>query len=253
MHNNHHRDQRASHIFPASFTPNHYLGHLPEEHPRRIAEAKNLTIVTQFHRYVIEILAFTFSTNIVELNNAIGQSKTPSVVSILSPTEQQDLLCIATVIKLLCIKSRKNEWNTTSQYDRDLVWNAICGPACASHIREDFALDLVASYGDHRCEPTLHDRSLLLHWRPTGWNFWKLSNWSNFPLALQSHARVIGLVAPNESVRLILGRSQEKFQQKRGYGNMTIGFDWPPVRVGFEELATQLSETDSCWLEFLVV
>jgi hypothetical protein len=183
----------------------------------------------QLRRYLIEILVFTLSVNIEELDDALGTTDAQKAekvqepgqarkTSTLSDQEKSDLYELATVIQRLHRKAATNCWNTTYQTDRDLVKRAVTdvsggfGHCDALRVDCAFALDIISTYADHRCNPTLWTKTHLGRWTTN----WMQRGQPDFERSIAAHAKLIGDVSPNEPSRFVLGGAQEEFQLKWG-------------------------------------
>lgn len=132
--------------------------------------------------------------------------------------------------KRLQKKCAANEWLTTAEKDRDAVCDAVIVSSKSFDLCPAYVLDLISTYADHGCKPELWNYTLIAHWSPTGWKFFKYLTWQYLSWSIVSHAHVIEKVSMSEEYMMVLESGIEKFQSQKGL-RYRLGWDGRRWRV----------------------
>ncbi len=128
---------------------------------------------------------------------------------------------------------------TTAEKDRDTVHDAAIAPSRSFSLCPAYILDGISTYADHGCKPELWNHTLIVHWSPTGWKFFKYMTWQYLRWSIVSHAHMIEMVSMTAECRMWLRGGLEQFQSQRGLRDLEdlpVGIE-VPVRVGWREVA----------------
>ncbi|KAF2105964.1 hypothetical protein BDV96DRAFT_638471 [Lophiotrema nucula] len=201
----------------------------------------------QLRKFLLEVISFTFDLDGDKLKTVLDSStdstKNPSTnnSSILSEEEQEALLHLSTTINNLRHKCLKNQWLTTLRKDREYVISTVIEPASSLNTHEVYALDILSTYADHRCQPALQKYTLFNHWKRPYKNWLKNLGIGDLELqwTIASHAIIVEEIAPNDAVRQLFGEAIEEFQRVKKLKGR--GLSYPrPIRKGFLDLKIAL-------------
>ncbi|KAF2707292.1 hypothetical protein K504DRAFT_54231 [Pleomassaria siparia CBS 279.74] len=178
--------------------------------------------IIQFGRYMTEIMAFTFSADFALLNHALGQPTLPTSASmsttnsILTEDERAELLRLALIIPDMYWRRSGHQLLTGHDSDRQAVIDALSRPALHFSLSISYIFLLVNSYADHRCDET--KRGCMWMSRTIVRPLW-LSRRLTFLLHkfrqhLHAHVCIIAATAPDEHVRIMLGKAMKTFQEE---------------------------------------
>ena len=182
----------------------------------------------QLRRYIVEIVGFTFDADYSLLNQALGQTalttSTPPTNSILTPDERAELLGLVTLIQELNekISAAGTQWLTVRSADREAVADAVIRPALYLGLPVSYALELVSTYALHQCDESKRSLSLISQRKPYFYSIFRSLSFLGpfniilgmFTDELWSHAHIVGIAAPNEEVRMVLGNSMHAYQKE---------------------------------------
>jgi hypothetical protein len=207
-----------------------------EAGPTRPIPAPNATI--QLHRYLLEIIAFTFGVDCDKLNGALKQETSGPTTSILGIQERFDLHVLSLTIQRLHLKVMKDEWKGVLRTTKEYVLRTLVGLALGNEYHA-LALDLLASYADYQGNPTKWRNTLMGYWSQR----WKRCNRQRRAVqSLVSHARLVPLIAPNEEVERLFAHTIEGYQKEKklksgSHVRLARRKFEPLTRRGFGELA----------------
>ncbi|KAF1994043.1 hypothetical protein P154DRAFT_582200 [Amniculicola lignicola CBS 123094] len=191
----------------------------------------------RLRRYILEILAYTFSADIPTLARALGIQHN-SFQSLLNDTERQELRFLSNLIKTLHTKLKHGEWNSTSDFDRQVIRRSVCTPVAKIHVDGPLVLDLIATYADHGCDPEKWKHTLISYWHPWPMCLARFLRGSFGRDAMKGHAKLISDASPNEAVRFELDRAMRAFVKEHWLENVQfLTFNHSGyLRAGFWEL-----------------
>ncbi|KAF1937507.1 hypothetical protein EJ02DRAFT_458677 [Clathrospora elynae] len=201
----------------------------------------------QLRMYLLEILAFTLGANIDALTAALHHRApvNEGTTSLLTAPEHAHLLCLAQTVQHLQQKTVRNELNTMAPPCMTEALHKILCPAqeLASDTFEAYALDLIASYNDHQCDPHKWLHTLVGYWKrnPVLICGAPLAEWK---YTLSTHAYLIAAIAPTQRVQQVLGNALERYQEEQKVtGFKYVCYYWPR-REGYADLAMLLKERE---------
>lgn len=192
--------------------------------PNRVAHNP----LMQLRRYIIEIMGFTFDADFSLLNEALGQTastiSTSPTNSILTPAEHAELLSLITLIEELKAKisNTSTQWLTVRSSDREAVANAVIRPALYLGLPASYVLELISTYASHQCNKSKRHLSLISQRKPYFYSLFRSLAFLGpfnivlglFTNELWSHAHIINIAAPNEEVRIVLGKAMHVYQRQ---------------------------------------
>ncbi|OCK73070.1 hypothetical protein K432DRAFT_411036 [Lepidopterella palustris CBS 459.81] len=199
----------------------------PRPRPRRPCSPPPRSPLTQLQRYLIEIVAYTLDADFRLVRRALGQdepgisSSQEEVTSILADDEKKDLFRLATIILDLYQKYMTNQWNLTLDCDRAAILTAIVEPARSMYINTDYILDMISTYAEHQCDPLRRKYTMVSRYTPS--RAYRALWVEELEGTLVAHARMIYIMCPNESVRLVLGHALADLQKKMGIKDLEAG------------------------------
>jgi len=194
-------------------------------------------------------MTYTLEADFREVQQALDQDEPDTcssggrVTSILADDEKEELFRLATIILELYKKYRCNQWNLTLNCDRKIVLSDVLEPARSLYINEDYILDMISTYAEyvieigcflsleqtlltsarlahrHRCDPLKRQYTMLSRYTPSS----KHRDLKKLENTLVGHARMIFIMSPNESLRLVLGHALAGVQEKIGIKELSTG------------------------------
>ena len=199
----------------------------------------------QLRRYLIEILVFQFDADISQHHAALGNDREACNLktSILSDKEKSDLLELATLIQRIHKHAATNCWNTTTDAERKMLKSSVLKGASRDftyYPAHGLIMDLVSTYADHQCQVDLRHKTLLKYWQKEE-RFYQKDQKYQLKYCLQAHATLNGDICLNESVRLVLGKAQEKYQQELRFTDVESTRHFYGARKAYKALAEMLA------------
>jgi hypothetical protein len=188
----------------------------------------------RLQRYFVEIIAYMIKTDFKKLNAAIPmewQISSNRSFTIMSNPEKAELLRMCQVIDPMC-----RQLLASSSNDRTMVLHEILEPASKMQVEPGYALDLIASYANHKCSIWKRNRTIVeqLKRQKNG------DAASDLRKTLESLALLICLVAPDEATRCVLGTALERCQRKCKFDKIKIGKTFFPLEKDCVDLAQAL-------------
>ncbi|KAF1958128.1 hypothetical protein CC80DRAFT_546369 [Byssothecium circinans] len=191
-------------------------------------------------RYLMRILAATFTVDRQKLKSAIrtyqsSGSRRGRSLTLHGPNTEHDrvesaaLEKLCTLIRKLKKKSRRNEWDTTLQHERDTVNCSVMGAAMALNVEDEFVLELLGRYtGDFkksRYRPWEKKGTHLHYYMPLcarirpRWTF----AMRDLGDTLRSYSFLIAKLFPEqeqEQIRVVFGEALAEFQKSERIRNL---------------------------------
>lgn len=233
---------------------------------------------TQMYRYLLDILAFTLGVDCHMLSRALGQKFCTSTTTILGIQERQDLRQLSLAVQRLHSRELKNQHKSMLLADKDRVLQKIMRPMAETGFQA-FVLDLIASYADHRGDPTKWQNTSLGYWSkkrgkrqylsyhidyfvnrktvggfdPMNWRSRKMEAWSRRRKVVQclaSHMKLLSLIEPSGKVKLVFEQAIGRYQVERGLkiwslAGLEQGIFELAIREGFVPLRMALQTNKS--------
>jgi hypothetical protein len=169
----------------------------------------------QLQRYLLEIIGFTFGVNFDELNtDYYSRTVSEKTTSMLSPSEQAELLHISKTINDLLKEQSRNALNTVPLAPKQEINDNVLISAPFSS--EAYTLDLLATYAHHQCNPCCWNHTLVGYWARNPENRPVRMRNDDWKDTLSTHAHFIAVISPNEKVQLLLGKALVKYQEEMG-------------------------------------
>ncbi|KAF2113615.1 hypothetical protein BDV96DRAFT_647872 [Lophiotrema nucula] len=183
---------------------------------------KRALFLRHFRLFILEILAFTFDADFSKLRAALGQRtlQADEPASILTELQRHCLLLISHRVRAMYWRIKNNQWDTVPVGGIYLINRAIIEPTAIVPVETSYALELIATYADHQCEPDKRGKTLVSYHEPRHLrralflSFFLCT--PDFADTLRSHAKVISAVSPDERVRFILSQAQQDFERNLG-------------------------------------
>ncbi|KAF1851667.1 uncharacterized protein K460DRAFT_401684 [Cucurbitaria berberidis CBS 394.84] len=167
------------------------------------------------HRFLIDNLAFSHNVDPKALRTTISTTPIAStnaaaatVSSILSQHEQASILRLATIVAQTYRQIERQQISCIRNEDLLYIYKSVHVPATNIEINPNFMLSILRDYLKRRNDPskqsrTRHGEKHIRLRRPISWPSW----WDqhNMEKSFISDDVLIGRIAPNEEIRLLIG------------------------------------------------
>jgi hypothetical protein len=190
-------------------------------------------------RFFIDSVAFVYNVDHAALLHALSTtsfaptqdfkvSATPKATrpTILSQTEQTDILRLALLVRETCQKAWNHQFSLILDIERKAIYSHVSVPASELGIAPGYALNLLRLYASHQ-GTDIHKAGHYLRRSSIPLFGWTMQSPLFMAKRLVSDDNLVTAISPNEQTRLLLGRAIASFREKHLTLRQNIHFDYP--------------------------